>query len=123
MDYNKLINIENNPNDNIDQRIILLQSLIKESKDRQNEFIEIFEYYDDYVQQKEKYEIINDEAKMIEEKNIINMDNNQKINDDNNKNNNNNIKDDSNLEEKKNSEKDSKKKKKKILLMKIMMML
>ena len=34
MDYNKLINIENNPNDNIDQRIILLQSLIKESKDR-----------------------------------------------------------------------------------------
>ena len=114
MDYNKLINIENNPNDNIDQRIILLQSLIKESKDRQNEFIEIFEYYDDYVQQKEKYEIINDEAKMIEEKNILNMDNNQKINDDN-KNNNNNITDDSNLEEKKNSEKDSKKKEENII--------
>ena len=106
MDYNKLINIENNPNDNIDQRIILLQSLIKESKDRQNEFIEIFEYYDDYVQQKEKYEIINDEAKMIEEKNLLNMNNNQNINDNKN---NNNI-DDSNFEEKKNIEKDSGKK-------------
>jgi len=106
MDYNKIITIERNPNNNIDQRIVLLQSLIKESKDRQNEFIEIFEYYDDYVQQKEKYEIINDEAKMIEEKNLLNMNNNQKIDD--NKNNNN--MDDSNFEEKKNIEKDSGKK-------------
>ena len=105
MDYNKIITIERNPNNNIDQRIVLLQSLIKESKDRQNEFIEIFEYYDDYVQQKEKYEIINDEAKMIEEKNILNMNNNQNIDD----NKNNNI-DDSNFEEKKNIEKDSGKK-------------
>ena len=98
MDYNKIITIERNPNNNIDQRIVLLQSLIKESKDRQNEFIEIFEYYDDYVQQKEKYEIINDEAKMIEEKknsekdsikkeeNIIN-ENNDVINDMNKDNN------------------------------------
>ena len=106
MDYNKIITIERNPNNNIDQRIVLLQSLIKESKDRQNEFIEIFEYYDDYVQQKEKYEIINDEAKMIEEKNLLNMNNNQNINDNKN---NNNI-DDSNFEEKKNIEKDSGKK-------------
>ena len=105
MNYNKIITIERNPNNNIDQRIVLLQSLIKESKDRQNEFIEIFEYYDDYVQQKEKYEIINDEAKMIEEKNILNMNNNQNIDD----NKNNNI-DDSNFEEKKNIEKDSGKK-------------
>ena len=105
MDYNKIITIERNPNNNIDQRIVLLQSLIKESKDRQNEFIEIFEYYDDYVQQKEKYEIINDEAKMFEEKNILNMNNNQNIDD----NKNNNI-DDSNFEEKKNIEKDSGKK-------------
>ena len=105
MDYNKIITIERNPNNNIDQRIVLLQSLIKESKDRQNEFIEIFEYYDDYVQQKEKYEIINDEAKMIEEKNLLNMNNNQNIDD----NKNNNI-DDSNFEEKKNIEKDSGKK-------------
>ena len=106
MDYNKIITIERNPNNNIDQRIVLLQSLIKESKDRQNEFIEIFEYYDDYVQQKEKYEIINDEAKMIEEKNLLNMNNNQNIDDNKN---NNNI-DDSNFEEKKNLEKDSGKK-------------
>ena len=105
MDYNKIITIERNPNNNIDQRIVLLQSLIKESKDRQNEFIEIFEYYDDYAQQKEKYEIINDEAKMIEEKNLLNMNNNQNIDD----NKNNNI-DDSNFEEKKNIEKDSGKK-------------
>ncbi len=114
INYNKYILIEDNPYKNINQKIILLQSLIQESKDRQNEFIEIFEYYDDYVQQKEKYEIINDEAKMIEEKNILNMDNNQKINDEN-KNNNNNITDDSNLEEKKNSEKDSRKKEENII--------
>ena len=80
MDYNKLKSIENDPFENINQKIILLQSLIKESQERQNEFIEIFEYYDDYVQQKEKYDIINNEAKMIEEKNLLNMNNNNNEN-------------------------------------------
>ena len=93
MDYDKLISIENNPFENINQKIILLESLIKESKDRQNEFIEIFEYYDDYVQQKEKYDIINDEAKMIEEKNLLNLNNNN----DNNDNDNNIINDENNI--------------------------
>ena len=112
MNYDKLITIENNPNANIDQKIILLESLIKESKDRQNEFIEIFEYYDDYVQQKEKYDIINDEAKMIEEKNLININNNSNniINDNENNNINNNVSEESNAEEKKNLEKESAKK-------------
>ena len=80
INYNKYILIEDNPYKNINQKIILLQSLIQESKDRQNEFIEIFEYYDDYVQQKEKYDIINNEAKMIEEKNFININNNNNEN-------------------------------------------
>ena len=119
MNYDKLINIENNPYANVNQKIILLESLIKESKDRQNEFIEIFEYYDDYVQQKEKYDIINNEAKMIEEKNLLNINNNENnnennennlINDniinDNNNINNEKITDESNLEEKKVEEKD-----------------
>jgi hypothetical protein len=83
MDYNKLKSIENDPSENINQKIILLQSLIKESQDRQNEFIEIFEYYDDYVQQKEKYDIINNEAKMIEEKNLLNLNNNNNNNENN----------------------------------------
>ena len=72
IDYDKLKCIEKNPRENIDQKILLLESLIKESKDRQNEFIEIFAYYDDYVHQKENYEMINNEAKLIEENNIIN---------------------------------------------------
>ena len=97
MDYDKLISIENNPLENINQKIILLQSLIKESKDRQNEFIEIFEYYDDYVQQKEKYDIINDEAKMIEEKNLLNLNNNNDNNDNNYNIDNNIINDENNI--------------------------
>jgi len=92
INYNKYILIEDNPYKNINQKIILLQSLIQESKDRQNEFIEIFEYYDDYVQQKEKYDIINNEAKMIEEKNFININNNNNENNINNNENNNNVK-------------------------------
>ena len=73
LNYENLIYIQKNPNENINQKILLLESLIKESKDRQNEFIEIFAYYDDYVKQKENYELINNEAKMIEEKNSFNM--------------------------------------------------
>ena len=92
INYNKYILIEDNPYKNINQKIILLQSLIQESKDRQNEFIEIFEYYDDYVQQKEKYDIINNEAKMIEEKNYININNNNNENNINNNENNNDVK-------------------------------
>ena len=108
MDYDKLISIENNPFENMDQKIILLESLIKESKDRQNEFIEIFEYYDDYVQQKEKYDIINDEAKMIEEKNFLNINNNDNnlINDENNIINNENENNIENIEEDKSQEKE-----------------
>ena len=111
MDYDKLISIENNPFENMDQKIILLESLIKESKDRQNEFIEIFEYYDDYVQQKEKYDIINDEAKMIEEKNFLNINSNDNndnnlINDENNIINNENENNIENIEEDKSQEKE-----------------
>ena len=105
MDYNKLKIIENDPFQNVNQKIILLESLIKESQDRQNEFIEIFEYYDDYVRQKERYDIINNEAKLIEEKNLLNMNNMNNNIDINNINENNN---DSN-EEKKMIEKDASK--------------
>ena len=75
IDYTNLICIEKNPKENINQKILLLESLIKESKDRQNEFIEIFAYYDDYVRQKNNYELINNEAKLIEEKNNYNNNN------------------------------------------------
>ena len=105
MDYNKLKIIENDPFQNVNQKIILLESLIKESQDRQNEFIEIFEYYDDYVRQKERYDIINNEAKLIEEKKLLNMNNMNNNIDINNINENNN---DSN-EEKKMIEKDASK--------------
>ena len=105
MDYNKLKIIENDPFQNVNQKIILLESLIKESQDRQNEFIEIFEYYDDYVRQKERYDIINNEAKLIDEKNLLNMNNMNNNIDINNINENNN---DSN-EEKKMIEKDASK--------------
>lgn len=57
------IDIENNPDDMVDPKIILFESLIKESKDRQNEFIQLFEYYNDYIVQKNNYE------KIIQEKN------------------------------------------------------
>ena len=102
INYKKMIVLQNNPNENINQKILLLQSLIKESKDRQNQFIEIFWYYDDYVKQKENYEIIDNEAKLIE--NNMNNNNNDDINYqpqeefiihkmsyDNNSNNNNNV--------------------------------
>ena len=114
MDYNKLKIIESDPFENINQKIILLESLIKESQDRQNEFIEIFEYYDDYVQQKEKYDLINNEAKLIEEKNLLNMNNMNNINnniDINNINNINNLNENNNesIEEKKIIENDASK--------------
>ena len=83
IDYDKLVCIEKNPKENINQKILLLESLIKESKDRQNEFIEIFAYYDDYVRQKENYELINNEAKLIEEKNNFNNNNNNQNSNDN----------------------------------------
>ena len=83
IDYDKLKCIEKNPKENIDQKILLLESLIKESKDRQNEFIEIFAYYDDYVHQKENYEMINNEAKLIEENNMYNNGQNNDNNFDN----------------------------------------
>ena len=72
IDYDKLKYIEKNPKEKIDQKILLLESLIKESKDRQNQFIEIFAYYDDYMRKKENYEMINNEVKLIEENNIYN---------------------------------------------------
>ena len=58
--------IEKNPDDCIDQKIKLFNSLIKESKERQNEFIDLFEYYNDYIQQKNNYEKIKNEANLIE---------------------------------------------------------
>ena len=78
INYQKMIVLQDNPNDNVDQKILLLESLIKESKDRQNQFIEIFGYYDDYVKQKENYEIIDNEAKLIESN--MNNNNNEDIN-------------------------------------------
>lgn len=71
-----IIDIQANPIENINQKILLYDSLIKESKERQNEFIELFEYYNDYIKQKENYEIIKKEANLIEEKD------NQENNDD-----------------------------------------
>ena len=76
INYDDIKSIQNNPYENKNQKIILLQSLIKESKDRQNDFIEIFEYYEDYIQQKEKYDIINNEVKVLEDENFLNVNNN-----------------------------------------------
>ena len=79
IDYDKLTCIEKNPKDKMDQRIILLQSLIKESQDKQNQFIEIFTYYDNYIKQKEYYEKL--EEKIIGERiiNKLNKNKNKKI--------------------------------------------
>ena len=66
--YHKIY-IETNPEDKIEQKVRLYESLIKESKNRQNEFIELFKYYNDYIQQKNNYEIINNEVNFLEEKN------------------------------------------------------
>ena len=76
INYDDIKSIQNNPYENKNQKIILLQSLIKESKDRQNDFIEIFEYYEDYIQQKQKYDIINNEVKVLEDENFLNVNNN-----------------------------------------------
>ena len=109
--YHKIY-IETNPDDKIDQKIRLYESLIKESKDRQNEFIELFEYYNDYIQQKNNYDIINNEVNLLEEKNNNDYINNSNVN---------------NIEEKlKINDKDKKEKKKKkfndfILLLNIML--
>ncbi len=69
IDYGKIIYIQKNPKDTIDQKIVLLESLIRESKDRQNEFIEIFTYYNDYIKKKENYEKIQNQTKIIENNN------------------------------------------------------
>ena len=77
--YHKIY-IESNPEDKIDQKIRLYESLIKESKNRQNEFIELFEYYNDYIQQKNNYEIINNEVNLLEERNKNSYTNNSNDN-------------------------------------------
>jgi len=61
--------IQQNPDDNIDQKIKLFNSLIKESKKRQNELIELFQYYNDYIKQKNNYDKIKSEAKLIDGEN------------------------------------------------------
>ena len=61
--------IQQNPDDNIDQKIKLFNSLIKESKKRQNEMIELFQYYNDYIKQKNNYDKIKSEAKLIDGEN------------------------------------------------------
>ena len=58
------IDIEINPDNKIDKRIKLYESLIKESKERQKEFIDLFEYYNNFIKQKEK----NKNHKKINEK-------------------------------------------------------
>ena len=58
--------IKKNPNERINQKIKLLESLIRESKERQKEFIDLFEYYNDYIKQKENYE---NEVNLFENKN------------------------------------------------------
>ena len=73
------IDIEINPDNKIDKRIKLYESLIKESKERQKEFIELFEYYNNFIKQKEKNK--NDKKinkKEKEKDNNINNDSNKK---------------------------------------------
>ena len=47
---------ERNQEDSLSPKILLYDSLIKESKERQKELIELFEYYNDFINQKENYE-------------------------------------------------------------------
>ena len=77
--YHKIY-IETNPEDKIEQKVRLYESLIKESKNRQNEFIELFKYYNDYIQQKNNYEIINNEVNLLEERNKNSYTNNSNDN-------------------------------------------
>ena len=81
LNYNLYVQIEKNPAEKESEKVRLLESLIKESKKRQNEYLDIISYYDDYAKQKKIYDKIKeDEQKEIDENNEIN-DNNEIEND------------------------------------------
>ena len=80
INYNALKQIEENPNHKINSKILLLKSLIKESKKRQEEFIDIISHYENYIEQKKSYEKIKDEEKEVEDT----ENEEQRENDDNN---------------------------------------
>ena len=76
MNYSNIKEIEENPSNKINTKILLLKSLIRESKKRQDEFKDIIAHYDDYIQQKKSYEQIKEEEKEIEKDNKINTQSN-----------------------------------------------
>ena len=98
--------IKKNPDDNINQKIKLFESLIKESKERQKEFIDLFEYYNDYIQQKYNYDKIQKEVKLIENKNRKNSEKSEKSEFINSTSNSINIKNDINIGNQKNKQKE-----------------
>ncbi len=76
LNYNLYVQIEKNPAEEESEKVRLLESLIKESKKRQNEYLDIISYYDDYAKQKKMYDKIKeDEQKEIDENNEINENN------------------------------------------------
>ena len=87
LNYDLYVQIDKNPEEEESEKVRLLESLIKESKKRQNEYLDIISYYDDYAKQKKMYDRIKDDDKTT-------ADNNENINvnegETNNNNNNNN---------------------------------
>ena len=80
LNYNLYVQIEKNPAEKESEKVRLLESLIKESKKRQNEYLDIISYYDDYAKQKKMYDKIKeDEQKEIDENNDNNEIENDKI--------------------------------------------
>ena len=65
LDYKNIIHIEKKKEYG-HEKILLLESLINESKRRQAEFIELLSYYEDYCEQKENYDKIQNEVELIE---------------------------------------------------------
>lgn len=77
MNYSNIKEIEENPSNKVNTKILLLKSLIRESKKRQDEFRDIIAHYDDYIQQKKSYEQIKEEEKEIEKDNKENTQSNE----------------------------------------------
>ena len=76
------IEIQRNPNVNSNQKILLYKSLIKESKLKQKELIELFEYYNDFLQQCQNSQKLKTSSNVFEEENNIDSNNNNKNNED-----------------------------------------
>ena len=80
------IKIEKNPDIEKDIQVQLYESLIKESKKKQNEYINLFNYYNDYIEHNKNYEKIKEKEKLLNEKEKNKNEEKEEENKDNNNN-------------------------------------